>query len=63
MQQGTFKLDKHEVNIEANWFYEQWKKGYNFNPTSKKWRELYHPKTIEDIYEQLQKRIKKHENE
>tara|TARA_R100001015_G_C4625644_1_gene184252 strand:+ start:1690 stop:1881 length:192 start_codon:yes stop_codon:yes gene_type:complete len=59
MKKGKHILDKYEVIEEAWWFYDMKQKGHKFCPTSKKWREFYHPKTVEEIYSTLQQIIKK----
>ena len=52
------KLDKYEVIDLAWWFYRQRQKGYDFSPTSKKWLDFLHPKTVEEVYELLQNQLK-----
>ena len=63
MTQEKVKLDKYEVIDLAWWFYKNRQIGNNFSPTSKKWMEFLHPKTVEEVYELLQKIIKHNENE
>lgn len=63
MTQDKVRLDKYEVIELAWWFYDQRQRGYNFSPTSEKWRDFLHPQTVEKVYELLQGIINKNENE
>ena len=62
-QEDTVKLDKYEV-IDLAWdLYKMRERGNDFNPTSKKWLDFLHPKSVEEVYDLLQKIIKHNENE